>query len=186
MADPEAKRKKSYTKSELLQKLEKNEFDVKKAVDDVLEEVTPFNINDENITLFEDRIERLERVSKLLAAKCYKLKSDVKARKFRKNPELLDEEVFRSSQYSVLQSDSENSETPSQSQTKEEIESVVRYRKKPLNQSMAKFSRRRRVSEKRERLAEWAQEEGVTVTQLCGYFQYLENWISDKKTATVG
>ena len=62
MADPEAKRKKSYTKSELLQKLEKNEFDVKKAVDDVLEEVTPFNINDENITLFEDRIERLERV----------------------------------------------------------------------------------------------------------------------------
>ena len=64
MADPEAKRKKSYTKSELLQKLEKNEFDVKKAVDDVMEEVIPFNINDENITLFEDRIERLERVSK--------------------------------------------------------------------------------------------------------------------------
>ena len=60
MADSKAKRKKLYTKSELLQKLEKNEFDVKKAVDDVLEEVTPFNINDENITLFEDRIERLE------------------------------------------------------------------------------------------------------------------------------
>ena len=114
------------------------------------------------------------------------MKSDVKARKFRKNPELLDEEVFRSSQYSVLRSDSENSETSFQSQTKEETESLIRYKKKPLNQSMAQFSRRRRVSEKRERLAEWAQEEGVTVTQLCGYFQYLENWISDKKTATVG
>ena len=51
---------------------------------------------------------------------------------------------------------------------------------------MAQFSGCCCFSEKREILAEWAHEEGVTVTQLCGYFQYLENWMSDKKTATVG
>ena len=51
---------------------------------------------------------------------------------------------------------------------------------------MAHFSRRCRVAEKREILAGWAEEDGVTVTQLCGYFQHLENWNSDRQTAAVG
>ena len=48
------------------------------------------------------------------------------------------------------------------------------YKKRPLNHKMSPYSQCRRVMDKRETLAEWAAEEGITVTQLLGYLLYLE------------
>ena len=53
----EAKRKKCYTKSELLEKLKKNKFDVKRAVKELIEEVVPFDLSDESVSQLEDRVE---------------------------------------------------------------------------------------------------------------------------------
>ena len=59
--------------------------------------------------------------------------------------------------------------------------------KKPLNYGMSQYSRRRRVSDKREVLEKWAEEEGVTVTQLLGYLLHLENYhAGDKSIAAIG
>ena len=48
-------------------------------------------------------------------------------------------------------------------------------------------SRRRRVSDKREVLQQWAEEEEVTVTMLLGLFLHLENWNGgDRSLAAIG
>ena len=110
MLDPEyddtseSKRKKSYSRREILEKLEECENDVKRAVGEIVADISPFDVADSNVEDFEEKVEKLDKVSKNLAAKIYKLKSAVKAKKFRRNEELLDEKFFSSSQYSVLQS----------------------------------------------------------------------------------
>ena len=53
----EAKMKKCYTKSKVWDKLKENGYDVKKAVEEVVKEVAPFDISDENVSLIEDRLE---------------------------------------------------------------------------------------------------------------------------------
>ena len=102
----ETKRKKSYSRREILKKLEECENDVKRAVGEIVADISPFDVADSNVEDFEEKVEKLDKVSKNLAAKIYKLKSAVKAKKFRRNEELLDphEKFFSSSQYSVLQS----------------------------------------------------------------------------------
>ena len=110
---PEAKRKKSYSRREILEKLEECENDVKRAVNEI-----------------EIKVEKLEQVSKNLATKVYKLKKAAQLRKFRHNPELLEEKFFSSSQYSILQSeDSEElSQTLSQASLHDETERPETYR----------------------------------------------------------
>ena len=46
-------------------------------------------------------------------------------------------------------------------------------------------SRRRRVSNKRDTLSQWAEEEGVSVTTLLGYLLYVENWKKDQSVSAV-
>ena len=72
----------------------------------------------------------LEQVSKNLATKVYKLKKAAQLRKFRHNPEFLEEKFFSSSQYSILQSeDSEElSQTLSQASLHDETERPETYR----------------------------------------------------------
>ena len=188
MGSPEAKRKKQFNKNEVLTKLEENENDVKRAVKEMVMELSPFDITDENVALFEDRLDKIEQVSKSFTAKVYKLKNDVKARKFRKKPELLEEVMLSCSQHSVLQSeiDSEDlcaSLTQSQITEADADARPSTYRKRPLNHNMTSFARRRRVSDKKETLQDWAAEEGVTVTELLGYFLHHGG---DRSTAAVG
>ena len=102
---PEAKRKKSYTRKEILEKLEECENDVTRAVNEIVADINPHDMTDINLEDFEDKVEKLGKVSKNFSAKVYKLKEAVRARKFRHNPELLEEKFFSSSQYSVLQSE---------------------------------------------------------------------------------
>ena len=101
---PETKRKKYFTRNEIISKLTANENDVKKVVSEIVEELSPFDIKDEDAMLFEDRLDRLEKVSKNLITKVYKLKNKVKEKKFRHNPELLEEKEISCSQFSVFQS----------------------------------------------------------------------------------
>ena len=152
----EPKRKKFYTKSEILVNLKDNGDQVKKVVEEICDELSPFDISDEETTLVENRIERLQEVSKKLYSKVDKLQKNFKARKFRYKPEVLEEKEISSSQYSLFQSD--DSESLCGSQDKAWIEAgdqVTRpntYVKKPLNHQMSQFSRRRRVSGKRDTL----------------------------------
>ena len=127
---PDAKRKKSYSRREILEKLEECENDVKRAVDDIIADISPFDMSDINMDDFEIKVEKLEQVSKNLATKVYKLKKSVQLRKFRHNPEFLEEKFFSSSQYSILQSeDSEElSQTLSQASLHDETERPETYR----------------------------------------------------------
>ena len=79
--EPSAKRKKQLTGKEIIDRLESHENDVKRAVAKILEELCPFDINDEDALKIEDRVERLQRVSKSFEAKVYKLRKEVKQKK---------------------------------------------------------------------------------------------------------
>ena len=101
----ETKRKKTFTKKETLEKLKECENNVKKAVEVILSELSPFDVTDENITCYEERLDRLEKVSSSLTRRIYRLKEDVKAKRFRRNQDLLEEDMISCSQFSVLQSE---------------------------------------------------------------------------------
>ena len=88
--EPEAKRRKSFSKRETLQKLEELGDNVQKAASEMVSELSPFDVNDTDVEAYEEKIEKLEKISKSLAAKIYRLKDDIKkAKKFRKTPEVL-------------------------------------------------------------------------------------------------
>ena len=101
---PEAKRRNAFTKRETLQKLEELGDNVSKAVSEMVSDLSPFDVNGENVTVYEDHIEKLDKVASSLTSKIYRLKSDVKAQKFRRKDDLLDENIISVSQHSVLQS----------------------------------------------------------------------------------
>ena len=75
---PEAKRRKSFSKRETLQQLEELGDNVQRAASEMVSDLSPFDVNDTNVEAYEDRIEKLARVTKALSAKIYRLKDDVK------------------------------------------------------------------------------------------------------------
>ena len=54
-----SKRKKSYSRREILEKLEECENDVKRAVDDIIADISPFDMSDINMDDFEVKLEAL-------------------------------------------------------------------------------------------------------------------------------
>ena len=106
--EPCAKRKKQMSGREIIEKLESNENDVKKAVGEMVEELCPFDVNDEDALKIEDRTERLEKVTKVLMARVYKLRKEVKERKFKHKSECLEEPMISCSQYSIFVLDISN------------------------------------------------------------------------------
>ena len=95
----EAKRRKAFTKRETLQKLEELGNNVSKAVSEMVSDLSPFEVNGENVTAYEENIEKLDKVASSLTSKIYRLKTDVKAKKFWKRPDLLDETIISCSQH---------------------------------------------------------------------------------------
>ena len=185
--DGQPQRKKLFTKSEILQKLEENDYKVKEVASAIAKEMCPFDVSDNEAMQIEDRIERLERSTKNLATKIYRIKTDFKQRKFRHNPALLEEKGVSSSQSSIFQSDDSEPIAVSQGQGQEEGVQRGPYRKKPLNQMMTQFSRRRRVEGLRDVLEKGALDEGVSVSQLLGYLLHLENYhLGDRSMAATG
>ena len=122
--DPEVMRKKTFSKKEALEMFKECEDNVSKTVEMMLTELSPFDVTDEDVINFEDRVERLGKVSSSLSSKIYRLKQDIKAKKFKRKPELLEEDIISCSQFSVLQSQDlqDISESFSQHSLKEEKE----------------------------------------------------------------
>ena len=50
---PEAKRRKAFTKRETLQRLEELGDNVSKAVNEMVSDLSPFDVNDENVTDYD-------------------------------------------------------------------------------------------------------------------------------------
>ena len=103
--EPDVKRRKSFSKREIVQKLEEFGNNVQRAANEIVSDLTPFDVTDPNLEDHEEKLEKIESVAKSLAAKMYKLRNDLKSRKYRRNPDLLDEKVISCSQHSVLQSE---------------------------------------------------------------------------------
>ena len=57
----ETKRKKSYSRREILEKLEECENDVKRAVGEIVADISPFDVADSNVEDFEEKVEKLCR-----------------------------------------------------------------------------------------------------------------------------
>ena len=192
--EPSAKRKKKLSGREIIAKLDSNEKDVKKAVAEIIDELCPFDVNDEDALQIEDRVQRLERVTKLLEKKVYKLRKEVKEKKFRHKPECLDEAMISCSQHSIFDSQEVGDAVREiEAEVMEKGDGVKgsgkrpeQYQKKPLDTDMDGKTRRRRVADKREVLKQWAEEEKVTVSQLLGYFLYVENWMMERNLAEEG
>ena len=68
-----------------------NNFKIKEVCDNICEELCPFDISDEESLLIEDRLERLEKVSRTLTAKVSRVSKAFKEKKFRRHPEQLKE-----------------------------------------------------------------------------------------------
>ena len=191
--EPSAKRKKQMSRREVIAKLDSNLDDVKKAVGEIIEELSPFDVDDEDAMKIEDRVERLARVSKLFEKRVYKLRQDVKENKFRHKPERLEETMISCSQFSIFDSqevieavqeiEDEVMEKGDGVEGKRGGQRSEKYQKKPLDMDLSGKTRRRRVAEKREVLKQWAEEERVTVSQLLGYLLYVENWMNEKNLA---
>ena len=193
--EPCAKRKKQLSGREIIDKLNSNENDVKKVVEEMLEDLCPFDVNDEDALQIEDRVERLEKVGKLLMARVYKLRKEVKEKKFKHKPDFLEEPMITCSQYSIFDSQEVNDAVKEIEEVMERADSLkvkgsgeraAKYEKKPLDADLGKQTRRRRVAEKRLVLKQWADEEKVTVSQLLGYLLYVENWMKERDLAGVG
>ena len=127
--EPEAKRRKAFTKRETLDKLKECEDNVNKVVEVMVSDLSPFDVTDENVTGLEERIDRLGKVTASLTKKVYRLRQEVKAKKYRWKSEQLEENVITCSQFSVLESEEDSqelSESFSQQSLQEERPSTYR------------------------------------------------------------
>ena len=165
---------------------------------EICEELSPFDVNDEEAVLVEGRLEKLEQASKAFASKIYRLRKEFKNDKYRRAPEKLEEKYISCSQNSVLQSDDSQSLCSGSQDCQMDValdgdhgvpknnSRPSSYTKKPLNHQMAQNTRRNRVSEKRKEFEFWAAEEGLTITELLGYFLQLDNYNRDRSLAAFG
>ena len=173
-ASPEAKRKKIFRGSEIVNMLTEKKHRISEVCRDITQSLCPFDVNEVDKTgEIAEKLEKLDKVTKLLTATISRLSKDFKARKFKNHPELLEEVVVSCSQYSILQSQSENESQDAVDEDYEEEEESQPdrpedYRKRPLNSEMTQRTRRRRIKENKTIVEEWAQEEGVTPSQLLG------------------
>ena len=191
----EPKRKKQFTISEVLQKLEETNKNVSDAAECIAKELCPFDVTDEEAMMLEDRAERLQQQTTKISKKLYKIQADFKARKFRKKPAMLEEKAFSSSQSSLFDSEPLHDALQEALQEAEDqkrggqANRPTVYNKKPLAHEIAQKSRKRRVAAIRDLLEQAAREEcgGITVTSLLGYLLHLENYNGgDRSIAATG
>ena len=120
--EPEVKRKKCYTKREALQKLEELSGNVAEVVgvyklvnscSHLLPQVQLLLTSAplmQQTKIWRSTMTKLAAVFSSLEKKIYRLKADVKNRKFRHQPGRLEENIISCSQHSVLQSSQEEEE----------------------------------------------------------------------------
>ena len=170
---------------------------------EITEALCPFDLTETEDDDITEKLQKLEEVSRKLTANLSRLSTKWKKRQFRNNPEVLLEKEVSCSQFSILQSDESENLIDSEDMinpldTDSDAYDIKRssivenerprvYRKRPLNDKMDQRSRIRRVADKRSEIEVWAQEEGVTVSELLGFLLYLENYHSgDREVAQAG
>ena len=102
-------RKRKFTKGEVLELLKERGKDLEKVVEEICEELVPFDVNDDEERLVKDRLERMARAAITLEKKIRRLQKANKERKFRHHPEKLEETVVSCSQSSIFQTDDSES-----------------------------------------------------------------------------
>ena len=70
----------------------------------IVADLSPFDTTDENMEEYDDK---LTAVFSSLEKKIYRLKADVRNRKFRHNPGYLEDNIISCSQHSIVQSSQE-------------------------------------------------------------------------------
>ena len=155
-----------------VQKQKEKKHSISEVCRDITQSLCPFDVNaDDKTGEIAEKLEKLDKVTKLLTATVSRLSKDFKARKLKNHQELLEEVVVSCSQHSILQPQNENGRQDADDEDYEEEESQLDrpkdYRKRPPNSEMTQRTRRR-IKEKKTIVEEWAQEEGVTPSQLLG------------------
>ena len=173
-----SKRKKYISGRELKDLLIEKNHKISEVCRDITRTLYPFEIDEDETGEIEEKLERLDTVARKLTATVSRFSRDLKAKKFKKHPEILEETAISSSQYSIFQSQSqsqgisdESIEIDDQELDSDETPENTRrpkYSKKPLNSNISQQTRRKRVHDKKVNVEEWAQEEGVTPSQLLG------------------
>ena len=71
-----SKRKKVFSRSEIIDKLKENDQKVIKVAEEIAKELSPCDVDDEDAVLVEDRLERLVNTTKTLTKKIYKIQKE--------------------------------------------------------------------------------------------------------------
>ena len=186
------KRKKYVTRIETIEVLKDKKHQITEVCRDITKILCPFEFKeDDTDVVISEKKKKLEQVAQSLIGRVGKLSKDFKNKKFRKEPERLEEKFVSCSQYSILQSQESLEDEDQNDDSYNEIESDEtdsddeptednrprKYKKKPLNSRMSKQARRKRVKPMKVLIEKWAQEEGVTPCQLLGKTnKYLVNY----------
>jgi DNA repair ATPase RecN len=146
---------------------------------DITRTLCPFEIEEDETGEIEEKLEKLDTVARKLTATVSRFSRDLKAKKFKKHPKILEETAISSSQFSIFQSKSQSQGVGDESFETEDQEldfdeatpennRTPKYSKKPLNSNISQQTRRKRVHDKKLKVKVWAQEEGVSASQLLG------------------
>ena len=121
-----------------------------------------------------NEIEEFQRVVTLVRTKLGKLVKHEQERKFRNHPEELEDSFLRSSQYSLFQSQSQESLGTEKGDSEEYME-LIGY--KPItDQSLSPKQRNLRVKPIQEMFNDWCREQGCSVSQLAGLLIHKDNY----------
>ena len=136
MSEPEvnfeeesAPRKRKFSKLEALQKLKDCENNINLAASEIVADLTPFDVTNDCDNELEVKLEKIDKVTDLLKKRIWKLKDQMKQRKYRHSQKLLEDDIISCSQHSVLQSEPDDDLSLSFSQQSlEEGESAAKPR----------------------------------------------------------
>ena len=103
-ASPDHKRRKQFTRSEVIAKLKERNHKITEVCQEICTELLPTDKTEEEFEESVELVEKLEKATKVLTNKVFKLSQDFKAQKFRRCPEKLEEKFISCSQHSVFQS----------------------------------------------------------------------------------
>ncbi len=184
-------KKRRWTANELLQLVQKHEKDYQK----VAEEVTNSMLPDEGIEDTTDALDKLTTTIQSIRNKIMHLHKQKKKRKFRHRAGELDSTFISASQHSIFGSEKHEveDEGPFSSQEMlEELEDLPQstpkeHDRKPLTDlTLTRKHRLERVKKYRETLIQWSKEQRCSVTELCGFFIQVANYLNDRSMAKIG
>ena len=186
-------RKRKWTKKEALEAIRSHQSSLQLVAEQICDEMLPLNFHDDETSA---EVEKLEHIVEKIRTALSKLWFFDKQRKFRHDPEALEETFVCTSQYSLFQSSQESTgqktsslETFDSQELQQDIpqSSQKEYKRRPLTDlTLSSETRRRRVRDQREIFAQWCSEQGCTSSELAGLFIHLDNYFVDRDLSKTG